>query len=252
MIGRGGEELCISSLSWTGRRSSQPLDVYSAPELIQAITAHWTRDGEPQMAFSSEGGVAETFRLGMGGGRVPGKAERLPLLHPYLPSLSPDGRWFVFASHQDSTGVSSLWLADSHGLHSRKIADGYDESRWAPDGRHIAFHGGYGKMRAAQVYVMDLDPDAEIRKPVEAPGPPVRQVIERGPDWSPDGKYLYATRPGAPPRIVRFPVAGGEVEDLFDGDYPRINRSQRRIYYGRGSGQPAPPHALQSSMPATD
>ena len=36
-----------------------------------------------------------------------------------------------------------------------------------------------------------------------------------------------------PYRIVRLPAAGGEVEELFDGDYPRIERGSRRIYYGK-------------------
>jgi hypothetical protein len=54
-----------------------------------------------------------------------------------------------------------------------------------------------------------------------------------GPDWSPDAGFLYATRPGVPFHIVRFPSAGGEVEDLFEGDYARIERGSRRIYYGK-------------------
>jgi dipeptidyl aminopeptidase/acylaminoacyl peptidase len=108
-----------------------------------------------------------------------------------------------------------------------------DRGNWSPDGKHFAFHVAPGFAD----YVLDIDPDAEIRKP-EGAKPVTRLVTAAafgmiGPDWSPDGRYLYATRPGDIYRIMRVPAAGGEVEDLFEGDGLRVEPYGNRIYYGK-------------------
>jgi hypothetical protein len=77
-----------------------------------------------------------------------------------------------------------------------------------------------------------------MRKPAGEPSA-VHAVVKTpygliSPDWSPDGKYLFATRPGATYRIMRFPAGGGEPEDLFEGDMVRIEPSRNRIFYGKG------------------
>jgi Tol biopolymer transport system component/tRNA A-37 threonylcarbamoyl transferase component Bud32 len=217
---------------------SEVQELYVTPVLTQAMTARWDHPREPRVVFSRESSQQQTFALALRDGKAAGDPVRLPLPNPYMPALSPDGRWMAFASLADGTGISSLWIADSHGGRTRKIAYGFDESRWSPDGRHIAFHGGYDRGGPAQVFIFDLDPTAEILKAPSVPPAPSRKVSDTpynlfGPDWSPDARFIYATRPGVPYHIVRFPAAGGEVEDLFEGDYPRIARGGSRIFYGK-------------------
>jgi Tol biopolymer transport system component len=98
-------------------------ELYVAPVLTQAMTARWDRLREPRVVFSRESSQQQTFSLALRDGKAVGDPVRLPLPNPYIPSLSPDGRWMVFASLADGTGLSSLWLADSRGSNARKIAE---------------------------------------------------------------------------------------------------------------------------------
>jgi hypothetical protein len=126
-------------------------------------------------------------------------------------------------------------MADPEGHNARQVTFEGDVDRgyWSPDSKHFAFHVS----PAFQDYVADIDADNLIRQPQGAV-PTIRPVVKTpfgmmGPDWSPDQKYLYTTRPGATYRIMRVPSGGGEVEDLFEGDGVRIEPAARRIFYGK-------------------
>jgi len=184
--------------------------------------------------FSVDGGQPEIHALTIENNRIVQKSERLPLQAASVPTFSRDGRWIAFASLVD--GLNSLWVADARGQQPRRVTytGEVDRGYWSPDGKHFAFHIFPG----FQDYVADIDPEAEMRKP-EGSTPVTHEVTKApfgmiGPDWSPDGKYLYATRPGTSYRIMRVPANGGEVEDLFEGDGVRIEPSSRRIFYGKG------------------
>ena len=220
-------------MAWSSHTNSAQT-LYVAPGEIQAITARWVAHDLPEVVASIDGGQPEIHALALRNGRVVTGAARLPLRAASVPTFSRDGRWIVFASLDDVR--NNLWMADTEGHDARQITfEGeVDRGYWSPDGKHFAFHVA----PLFRDYVADIDPDELIRKP-QGVGPTIRPVAKTpfgmmGPDWSPDQKYLYATRPGATYRIMRVPSDGGEVEDLFEGDGVRIEPAGRRIFYGKG------------------
>jgi Tol biopolymer transport system component len=63
------------------------------------------------------------------------------------PEFSPDGRriaysHYVFPCGADRCPVAQLWVMWSNGTGSRKLASGFDEPAWSPDGRLIYGTGG--------------------------------------------------------------------------------------------------------------
>ncbi len=214
-------------------RTRETQELYLSTDPIQAMAARWSEEGIPQVVFSVDGGAQEirALQLEDGGHRASGST-RLPLRASSVPTFSADGRWIAFASVTD--GVANIWMADPHGEHARQITDvGADRSAWAPDGKHLAFHGGV----ATQLYVADIDPESEILKS-ESARPLARQVVQTpfqmiGPDWSPDSSYVYATRPGTTYQIMGVSSKGGQVEELFEGDFVQVEPNSHRIYYGK-------------------
>jgi eukaryotic-like serine/threonine-protein kinase len=217
-------------------------ELFVSPDPIQAMTAWWESPDNPQVVFSVIGGQPEIRSLTLEEhGRKVSASARLPLLSGSVPAFSWDGRWISFASRAaDPLGRASIWMADPRGGHARQLSTlSADSSQWSRDNRHIAVHAGV-VTQSAQVYLIDVDPAAEVSQEEHAkPSHVTRQITQvsfslLSPDWSSDGKYLYATRPGSPSaRVVRVPAAGGEVEDLFEGDFPRVDSAGHQIYYGK-------------------
>ena len=111
------------------------------------------------------------------------------------------------------------------------------EPAFSLDGKHIAFHGR--EPTTAQIYVIDLDPAAELAKPDGVKSePPIRQITNNSfsvlaPLWSADGKYIYALTTKGGGRMIRLPSSGGEVEDLFEADGTNTDPAGTRLYYGK-------------------
>jgi len=150
------------------------------------------------------------------------------------PDLSPDGKRIAFES--DRSGYSEIWTCDSDGsncgqLTSLKGAAG--AAHWSPDGRQIAFEFQPGEHR--QIYVVDVPgglpkivptfPDAnnlapswskdglwiyfasdhskgtfDLWKVAANGGTPLRVTKNGGVNASesPDGRFLYYSKPDSP------------------------------------------------------
>lgn len=207
-------------MAWDAATRSMQ-SVYAVPYVPDRMPAAWAGGDGPRVVFSAAGGQLELRTLDVvdHGQRAAGPHRTL-FQGAASGVYSPDGGWIAFSRLSDGF---DLWLADASGQHPRCLtrlhASALREPMWSPDGRHLAFHARLGS--TAQIYVLDLDPAAEMAKPLEAtPTSAPRQVVHTSfslvsPQWSPDGRYLYVLRNGTG-RMMRVPQAGGEIEDLFD------------------------------------
>jgi len=213
--------------------------VYQSPVGIQSFAAIWKNPAVPDIVFSTTGGQLEvrTAELAEGGRKVAGTPQAI-LTSVWDQGISPDGRWLTFSS--DASGSDEVWISNIHGEHRRQITHGNfytaSEPAWSPDGKHIAFHARMPSV--AQIYIIDLDAEAEMALPESAKSKAaVRRITNNtvsllGPSWSRDGKYLYVIAIKSS-RILRLPSAGGEAEDLFEGDGDILDPDGRRIYYNK-------------------
>ena len=161
-----------------------------------------------------------------------------------LPSLSPDGKWFVYQS--GASGKSAIYLQGVGGENAinlakdSSVADG--EPAFSPDGEHIAFTSS--RRAGGGLFVMGRT------------GEFVRRISDNraaaNPSWSPDGKELvFATE-----SVSWNPYARGTLSELWvvkidTGESRRIStrdavqpnwspHGQRIAYWGRqapGSAQ---------------
>jgi Tol biopolymer transport system component len=229
--------------SWDSATNSVDL-VYAPAVRVNAMAATWAESCGPKVMLTIAGGQTELRVLPLlaDGTKAAGPSQLFAQL-ALSAAFSPDGRWIAFSRIVD--GSSDLWLTDSSGQRMRRLTDfkarALREPGWSPNGRQIAFHAR--RESRAEVFVLDIDPEAVMARAVDAP-PPVepRRLTEVpfdlvAPQWSRNGKYLYAlgTRPF---RQFRFPAVGGEIEDLFESDGARLHPTEERIYYNKPGGEP--------------
>jgi Tol biopolymer transport system component len=114
------------------------------------------------------------------------------------PSLSPDGKEFVYLS--DSGGHGNLWISTSDGSKTRQITFERDPTAvvgvpiWSPSGDKIVFI----LTRQGKTGEWVVNPD----------GSNLRQLVPlgSGATWSPDGRWLYYQREQC---IEKVPADGG-------------------------------------------
>ncbi|MGB5816784.1 MAG: protein kinase [Thermoanaerobaculia bacterium] len=148
------------------------------------------------------------------------------------PSLSPDGRFFVYAS--DASGNWDIYLQRIGGGNAINLTeDSLEDDRqpaFSPDGESIAFRS---ERDDGGIYVMG------------ATGESVRRITEDGfrPDWSPDGAKIVFSTLGARGRLTGNPEARIWTVELSTGDrsmvldhsalMPAWSPNGRRVaYYG--------------------
>jgi len=159
------------------------------------------------------GGILGTFLLWTAFSHrptPPSLSEPVPTVLPLVtfpgveeqPAFSPDGRWVVFTSKDDTTNQVDLFLKEVQegkvtlGETMRLTSDPQRESWpvWSPDGKRIAF------LRAPLVpaqpgSLMILTVSGRVEQEVA-------QIQEgHGLDWSPDGKQLVVSENRLPERI---------------------------------------------------
>ncbi len=184
----------------------------------------------PQQMDSSN---RDIFLLSTGDGR------EVPLVkHPaddFLFGWAPDGKTILFAS--DRTGTIGVWMI--------RVVDGKSQGSAElikPDIGPIqplgfARNGSYFygiSTGVRDIYSAELDP--ATRKLVSPPTPAAQSFLgkNRGPEWSPDGKYLaYLSRRGNQTNqffgdiICISSIETGEVRELR----PKIHKMSRLRWY---------------------
>src|SRR5215831_12871290 len=153
----------------------------------------------------------------------------------YFPSLSPDGKLFVYAGH--ASGKWDIYLQRVGGQNpidlTRDSSANDTEPAFSPDGEHIAFRS---EREGGGIFVMG------------ATGENVRRLTDFGfnPAWSPDGKEIACTEQNALDPTVRsgssslwvVNVASGEKRLLTKGGnlaQPAWSPHGDRIAYWGGS-----------------
>lgn len=159
-----------------------------------------------------------------------------------LPSFSPDGSMVAFLS--DRSGRPEVWLASASGENVRRLTNnGNPRSypRWSPDGTRLLYAvspAGFVVTPVAGGVSARLPIDDEVAADpawsrdgqtilyvsesklwrVGLDGTNKRLIDSTSPHFSvhesPDGKYIYFTRPGSPNDLCRMPAAGGPFEVL--------------------------------------
>lgn len=123
-----------------------------------------------------------------------------------MSSVSPDGKWIVFAGQKNSGQLynqtdNQIWLVDEVGV-SRPVETSPGHGRtpsWSPDGKRIAFESGRGSPdNHYAIFIINRDGTGLIQ---------VTDYALNGnhPAWSPDGKQLvfsWGSEPGKPNGIA--------------------------------------------------
>lgn len=125
------------------------------------------------------------------------------------PSVSPDGKEFVYLS--DSGGHGNLWVASTDGSKNRQITFEHDPAVaigvpiWSPAGDPIIFI----VTRQGRTEEWVVSPDGRnLRRLVP---------VGSGASWSPDGKWLYYQRDRC---IEKTPLNGGPAVQVRCQDSP--------------------------------
>ena len=132
--------------------------------------------------------------------------------------LSPDGQWLAVSCADTKSGPHQVYLLPAGGGNSpRRLTNGPAQSffhAWAPDSRTVAFtRGSAGK---ADIFTVPLAGGAETRL--------TSDTLNDGPDYSPDGKFIYfdSARSGTT-QIWRMKPDGSAAEQITDD--ARLNSS---------------------------
>lgn len=138
--------------------------------------------------------------------------------------VSPDGKWIAVSCAQNQGGQHDVYVIDSQTTEKgaagtktaepRKITSGPVSSyfhAWSPDSRTIAFTRGSASK--ADIFAIPLEGGPEVQL--------TSDTVNDGPDYSPDGKYLYfdSARSGSL-QIWRMSPDGSHSEQITaDGNY---------------------------------
>ena len=156
----------------------------------------------------------------------------------WFPSLSPDGKWIVYAG--TGAGPRHIYLQSVGGQNPLDLTgdstDDNDQPVFSPDGERIAFRSSRD---GGGIFVMGRTGEA------------VRRVTRAGfrPAWSPDGTRLaFATENvelnpqniSGRSELWSVAVDGGEPRRIHEGDavLPSFSPNNRRIAFTRRIGNP--------------
>ena len=219
-------------------------------------------EGEPFAKLVTAGARRRRRRIAIAGAAVLVVAGAFALLSPYVggrpgnategathakltadagvelyPSLSPDGKWIVYAG--DQSGNKDIYLRAvgfQNAIDLTKDSADDDQPTFSPDGERIAFRS---EREGGGIFVMGRTGEA------------VRRVTDKGfrPTWSPDGREIaFATEdvPLMPQNIfgaselLVADVATGKLRHLDAGDavLPSWSPHGYRIAYTKRIGNP--------------
>lgn len=154
--------------------------VYRTHDHIEA--PNWSRDGK-HLIFNS-GGLL--YRLPVEGGRPEqidtGPLSRLNNDH----GLSPDGSLLVISDKSEADGKSRLHILPAQGGAPRPVhphAPSYWHG-WSPDGKTLVYVAARDASRILNLWSCPVEGGAETRLTVS-------DSLDDGPDYSPDGRFIY-------------------------------------------------------------
>ncbi len=215
--------------------------VYTADSIWEA--PNWSPDGK-YLISNSKGGI---YKLVLQADDT-ATPEKLAIPGDYRcnndKGLSPDGTKLAFSASRDGDHGSEVYLSNADGTGIRQmthVPPSYFHG-WSPDGKTLAFVAQRNGSQQFDIYGMPA-----------AGGPETRYTMnphhDDGPDYSPDGKWIYinSNRSGKE-AVWRFPAAGAGpndakaqmvVSDDREDWFPHISPDgEKMVYIGYPSGTP--------------
>ena len=234
--------LALHAISAPGESPALPLLVPSAPTTHGRARRLWTFAAGVLALVAGAGLLSRLVPSRARERPSPPRAEFLQLTSQpgveWFPSLSPDGKWIVYAG--TGAGPRHVYLQGVGGQNPLDLTadstDDNDQPVFSPDGERIAFRSGRD---GGGLFVMGRTGEA------------VRRVTRAGfrPAWSPDGgELVYSTENVdlSPQNIMgrselwSVAVDGGEPRRVHEGDavLPSVSPNGRRIAFTRRIGRP--------------
>jgi Tol biopolymer transport system component len=180
--------------------TAERLTNHPADDFIPA----WSPDGERIAFYSFRGGNRDIFVMGADGGSL--EQVTSDPTHERVPDWSPDGRRLVFYS--DRTGRAELFVVEradgGRWLPPRQLTrEGGGNPRWSPDGRFVAYRGGFS--------VKVIPAEGGEPRTVVPESDPAKEPAPHWMEWSPDGRTIYfkTLDPDGRSTIFSVPAAGG-------------------------------------------
>ncbi len=215
--------------------------VYNDDSIWEA--PNWSPDGK--YLISNHGGVIYKLVLKQDGTAEP---EKLSIPATYKcnndKALSPDGKQLAFSATPPAGKGSEVFLADADGGHIQQMtftSPSYFHG-WSPDGKTLAFVAQRNGSGQYDVY------------DIAAAGGTERQLTsnphhEDGPDYSPDGKWIYVNSDRSGKEAIwRLPANGAGpndvkaemvVNDSLEDWFPHISLDGKKlVYVGYPGGTP--------------
>jgi TolB protein len=192
----------IEIFDWKTRKTKR---IHTEEGLLEA--PNWSRDGK-YLLVNARGRL---FRVKPEGGKL----EPLALPEGYRANndhdLSPDGRLLAFSASTAEVPRSRVFVASTNGDNPRPVTENAPSyfHGWSPDGKYLAFVGQrvFNGFRAFELYRVPANGGPEERLTTA-------QAYDDGPEYSPDGKWIYfnSDRSGGWD-IWRIPASGGGEND---------------------------------------
>ena len=180
--------------------------IHEAPKLFEA--PNWSRCGR-FLVFNQEGRL---WRLTLVTGQIEALDTGEVVRNNNDHVLSFDGQGLAMSSADPQDGHSRIHVASLAGGPVRQVtAQGPSYLHgWSPDGRHLAFVGRRPGHDHFNLYRIHVDGREETRLTFT-------QALDDGPEYSPDGQWLYfnSARTGRM-RLWRMPASGGAATQLTD------------------------------------
>src|ERR1700733_3056551 len=215
-------------------RRSTSHEVFAADTIWEA--PNWSPDGK--YLISNSGGAIYKIELMPDGATETPQKLAIPADHRCNndKAISPDGTMLAFSANVLPQRGSQVFLANADGSGVKLMAAGSPSyfHGWSPDNKTLAFVAQRNGSGQYDIYSMP------------AGGGPEKQLTENihqddGPDYSPDGKWIYinSDRSGKE-AIWRFPANGAGIDDAkavkvvndeLEDWFPHISPDGKKMVY---------------------
>ncbi len=159
-------------------------------------------------------------------------------------ALSPDGSRLAFSASVGLNGGSEVFLANADGSSVKQMTQDTPSyfHGWSPDGSTLAFVAQRNHSNQYDIYGMPVTRGSEQRLTFNP-------HQDDGPDYSPDGKWIYINSDRSGKQAIwRFPAAGAGpddqkaenvVNDSLQDWFPHVSPDGRKlVYIGYPAGTP--------------
>ena len=152
----------------------------------------WSPDGSKLAGQGGLAGGTNIFSVNADGSGLTELTFHLPM--PTVtgtfgaPSWAPDGTRLVYSGRQ-GLNIVACWVVGADGNGDAKLKDNCNYPAWSPDGTRIAYERTDGHLVFMAPDGSDLA-DLSVLAGIPEPAPPLPDVVDGAPAWSPDGTQL--------------------------------------------------------------